>query len=250
MPPSLPQSSQTARQPPASNIRGDQHATLPQAVRISSSSGLITKTFTHNEVIRTKSTEQTKEDVSLYPGLPFDPAQRKTNLMSQTLDQSADCNTSMALFENFMEPSSVKSKYSYYYEARCGSLALHFGPLFVKRFSKQQEENYEVPSNGYWGFNIAVRLPLYFLSRIVFTLYAIKQPEQYRSFSLRWNISFPRIVPCSAPIWRFTHNGDIVTMEELFKTGRASLNDMYSDGTNLLHVSLSNFRYLRSFNTK
>ncbi len=241
MSPSSPQSSQTARQPPALNIRSDQQATLPQAVRISSSSssGLIATTFTQNEIIRTISTEQMKEDVSLYPDLPFVPVQRKSSVMPQPLSQSADCTTSMALLENFMEPSSVKSRYSYHYEAKCASLALHFGPLFVKRLSKQQEETYEVSSNGYWGFNVAVRLPLNFMSRIVFTLYAMKHPQQCLSFSLRWNVSFPRIVPNSAPIWRLTRNGDITTMEDLFKTGKASLHDMYSDGTNLLHVSFS-----------
>ena len=184
-------------------------------------------------------------DISLHPGRRFVQTRARTSLMDQHLSQSAHCSSLMPFLESFVEPSSIKSNYSYLFQARCASLALCFGPLIVKRFSQRQEEIYEATSNGYYGLSIAVKLPLSFMGRVTFTLFAIRQSRQYLSFSLQWNVSLPKVVSHSAPIMRLARNGEIPAMEDLFKTGKASPYDVKFDGTSLLHVSFSSrFRFL------
>ena len=173
--------------------------------------------------------------IELYPSTSVAPAQYETNIKDQSIGPSADRSSYMLFLENFLEPFSVKSLHFYLFEARWISIALHFGPLIMKRFSPQQEELYEVSSDGYYGVNATIWSPLRLLGRISFSLFAIKQ--SYQCLSLRWNVSLLRVVPKSAPVMRLTRAGDIAAIEDLFKLGKASLSDVKPDGTTLLHVS-------------
>ena len=172
-----------------------------------------------------------------YHGLIVAPTQQKMETTDQSVSQSGGHRSLTYSLENFHEPSSIKSNHSYLFEARCVSMALRFGPLIVQRFSQQQEEFFEVPSAGYHGVSVAIRVPFHFLARVTLSLFVMRQSYQCLSFSLRWNVSFPKVVPNSAPIVRLARIGDICAMENLFKSRRASLSDSKSDGTSLLHVS-------------
>lgn len=176
-------------------------------------------------------------DTMSYHGLTIAPTQQKMKMTDQSTSQSASRRSFKYFLDNFYEPSSIKSIHSYLFEARFVSMALRFGPLIVKRFSQQQEEFYEVSSKGYHGASIAIRLPFLFLARVNFSLFAMRQSYQCLSFSLQWNVSFPKVVPNSAPIVRLARIGDIYAMEDLFKSRRASPSDSKSDGTGLLHVN-------------
>ena len=173
-------------------------------------------------------------------------AQHETNMKDQTIGSSADRSSFILFLETFLEPSSIKSIYFYLYEAKWVSLALHFGPLIMKRFSPQQKELYEKSRGDYYGVNATIWSPLYLLNRVSFSLFIIRQSYQYSSFSLRCNISFPRVVYNSASIVEMTRAGDITAIEDLFKSGKASPSDVKPDGTTLLHVSPNAIRTSRT----
>ena len=158
-------------------------------------------------------------------------------MTEQSISPSASRRSFNYFLENFYEPSSIKSNHSYLFETKFVSMALRFGPLIVKRFSQEQEEFHEVSSKGYHGADIAIRLPFWFLARVNLSLFAMRQSHQCLSLSLQWNVSFPKVVPNSAPIVRLARIGDICAMEDLFKSRRASLSDSKSEGTGLLHVN-------------
>ena len=193
--------------------------------------------FTNLGVNSTQSTNQVNIDVEPHTTISVAPAQHETNIKDQSIGPSADPSSYMSFLENFLEPFFVKSIHFYLYEARWISIALHFGPLIMKRFSPQQEELYEIASDGYYGVNAMIWSPLCLLGKISFSLFALRQSYQCLSFSLRWNISFSRVVPNSASIVKLTRAGDITAIEDLFKSGKASPSDVKPDGTTLLHVS-------------
>ena len=238
----LSTSPQTASQRQAVHALNDQH---PKTSSYSPFTNLATEKVENLGVNSTQSTNPVKRDIEPHPSISIAPAQYETNIKDQSIGLSADRSSYMLFVENFLEPFSVKSIHFYLYEARWISIALHFGPLIMKRFSPQQEELYEVASDGYYGVNAMVWSPLYLLGKISFSLFAIRQSYQCLSFSLRWNVSLLRVVPMSAPVMRFTRAGDITAIEDLFKSGKASPSDVKPDGTTLLHVSPNTF--LNSF---
>ena len=61
---------------------------------------------------------------------------------------------------------------------------------------------------------------------------------------MQWNLSFPRVVPFSAPVMKIAYSGDMVGMENLFMAGKASPTDVRPDGTSLLPVGTSSVRKL------
>lgn len=142
-------------------------------------------------------------------------------------------------FETYVEPASIKSYYTSLYRIRKASLAFRSGPLIVKRFSQEQEEIYEVPPNGYYGLAIVIQLPWYLWGRTTIALLAFRRSQQYMNFTLQWNLSLQNVVPNSARIIELTRRGDISGMENMYDSGKASPNDVKTDGTSLLHVGFS-----------
>ena len=231
----LPISPQTASQPQTVHALIDQH---PKTSSDSPFTNLVTTKAENHGVISTQSTNPVKRNIESHPGIAFAPAQYETNMKDQAIRPSADRSSFMLFLENFREPFSVKSIHFYLYEARWVSMALHFGPLIIKRFSpQQQEELYEISSDGFYGVNATIWSPSSLLGRISFSLFAIRQSYQCLSLSLQWNVSLSRVVPHSAPVMKLTRAGDISAIEDLFKSGKASPSDVKPNGTTLLHVS-------------
>ena len=230
----LPTSPQTPSQRQAVHALIDQH---PKTISYSPLTNLVTTNAENQGVICTQSTNPVKKDSESNYGTSVAPGQYETNMKDQAIGSSADRSSFMLFLENFLEPSSIKSIHFHLYEAKWVSLALQFGPLIVKRFSPQQKELYEISPGGYYGVNATISSPLYLLNRVSFSLFAIRQLYQCLSFSLRWNISFSRVIPNSASIVKLTRAGDITAIEDLFKSGKASPSDVKPDGTTLLHVS-------------
>ena len=149
-----------------------------------------------------------------------------------------------SFLESYLEPTSIKCDYTYLYQIGHAALALRLGPLVVKRFSQDFDEIYEVPSDNYYGLGITIQFPWHYLGRITLAIFAVRQSYQYLSFSLQWNISFPRVVPVSSPIMKLARTADLAGMEAMFEAGQASPTDVMSDGTSLLHVRHSPTRIL------
>ena len=151
---------------------------------------------------------------------------------------SSKSSSLTTFLENYNEPISIKSHDTHLLQISSVSLALQSGPLIVKRFSYEHGEIYEVSSSNQYGFGLAVQLPWYYFGRMMLNIFIVRQSHQRLDFSLRCDFSFPSVVPHSAAIMKLAYTGDIPGMETLFKTGKASPNDVTSDGTSLLHVRL------------
>lgn len=54
-----------------------------------------------------------------------------------------------------------------------------------------------------------------------------------------FGIKYLRVVPQNAAVMELARNGDIFSMEFLFRNGKADPSDILANGTSLLHVSLS-----------
>ena len=210
---------------------------MPKAFRSPASVNLASKRVDNYDVVPTQLMVPLNRGVGLQPGPSYIQSLEGTDAMDNLHSPSADYSSLTRFLERFIEPSSIKSESSYHYGMKYVSLALRFGPLIVRRFSHQQVEYYEVPAHGYYGLDLAVRLPMCFLVRINLALFAMRQSRQSLSFSLQWNMSFPRVIANTAPVIALARKGDISAMTDLFKTGMASPNDVQSDGTSLLHVS-------------
>lgn len=137
----------------------------------------------------------------------------------------------------FLEPHSIKTERALLYKTGFISLALRYGPLVMRHFSREIEEIYEVTSTYQRGFNIAIKLPWYLSREMVLTAFAWQAVNQFQGLSFQLNIAFPKVVPNSAPIMKLALIGDFFGMEKLFSAGEASPVDVRSDGISLLHVS-------------
>ena len=151
--------------------------------------------------------------------------------------------TSLLQFlQSYTESVAIKINHAGLYHTKIASFALCFGPLIVKRFSQNLCEIYKVSSDREYGLSLVVQLPWNYLGRIALVIFISIGPRRGQGLSMQWNLSFPRVVPFSAPIMKMAYNGDIVGMENLFMAGKASPTDVRPDGTGLLHVGISSIR--------
>ena len=56
------------------------------------------------------------------------------------------------------------------------------------------------------------------------------------TLSLHWNLSFPRVVPNDAEVFKFVRQGNVDGVRSIFAMGSGAPSDTASDGTGLLHV--------------
>lgn len=157
------------------------------------------------------------------------------------MDQPSNPPTKTTSFTRFLEtyaePYTIRTERPLLYKTGFISLAVRYGPLVIKQFSRDHEEIYEVSSGCQRGFSIAIQLPWFLSKRIILTVFAWQELSRSRGLSLRWNLSFPSVVPNSAPVMQLALTGDIIGIGNLFSAGEASPVDVQSDGTSLLHVS-------------
>ena len=152
-------------------------------------------------------------------------------------------NTSfLQSLRTYAELVAIKINHAGLYHTKIASFALCFGPLIVKRFSQNLCEIYKVSSEREFGLSLVVQLPWNYLGRIALVIFISMGSRRCQGLSVQWNLSFPRVVPFSAPIMKIAYNGDIVGMENLFMAGKAMPTDVRPDGTGLLHVGISSIR--------
>lgn len=215
----------------------EQEALLPDRSRRASTTSPDGAEIERNETFCTQSAGSAYRDINMLMSLPLVRAPQENKQLNQNPPvKSANLKN---FFETYVEPTSIKSCYTSLFRFRKASLAFRFGPLIVKRFSQDQEEIFEVPPSGYYGLAIALQLPCYFWDRTTVALLAFRRSQQYMNFTLQWNLSLQNVVPNSALIIKLTRRGDISGMESMYNSGKASPNDVKTDGTSLLHVSFS-----------
>lgn len=177
---------------------------------------------------------------------PFAQAQQAIELTDQLTRICAESPRLKRFLEHYVEPVSMKNHCTHLFSTNCASLAVRFGPVILERFSQDQGEFYEVSSH-FHGFGVAIHLHWRWLGRMTFTSFILPRSLHCPTFSMRWNFSFPGVVPNTASIMQLARSGDIGGMEALFKAGKASPTDVRPDGASLLHVSFMRLSVCSSF---
>ncbi|MCJ1251625.1 hypothetical protein MMC30_008860 [Trapelia coarctata] len=163
--------------------------------------------------------------------LPNDPVSNSTSLPRGRLAK---------FLRSYAEPSSVQTKVVGRYTTKMLSVFYWFGPIVMKRLTQNGEEIFKVgPAGSAYGCGLTIRFPWYHLGRLDLVLFALNEVSTARSLSLRWSLSFPRIVPFDAQVMKHARNSDVNAIKELFQGGKATCSDMTQDGTSLLHVAAS-----------
>ena len=141
---------------------------------------------------------------------------------------------------SFGSPYFLGTDWTYYYGGSNYAVILRVQRAHYKSCMPGQKAPVRAQQNSseyLYGLRIALRL---FLSRrLDFGLSISPALGRLGSLSLNFNFSFPRIVPPNAPIMNLAHNGDLSSMESLFRAGKASPTDVLGDGTTLLHVGFT-----------
>ena len=147
--------------------------------------------------------------------------------------------------QSYAEPSSVQVKAIGGHTTRMMSLCYWFGPIVMKQWTQNGEEIFKVrPAGSAYGCGLTIRFPWYYLGRLDFVLFGFNEASTARTLSLRWSLSFPRVVSFDAHVMSYARNGDLNAIKKLFHEGKATCTDITPDGTSLLHVShLLEFRY-------
>ena len=134
------------------------------------------------------------------------------------------------------EPIAIGIHQAHLFRFTSVFLALNHGPLVTRRFTKDLEEIHTVSTDGSFGIGLSVQLPWYSLGRIALRVYVSRGLRSYRSITMQCHLSFPSVVPFTAPIMRLAYSGDIAGMDKLFAAGEALPTDVRPDGSSLLHV--------------
>jgi hypothetical protein len=163
-------------------------------------------------------------------------AQQERSPMDQPAGPPVKSTSLIRFLQTYAEPYTISTQRALLYKTNFISFAVRYGPLVMRRFSREQDEIYEISPSCQHGFSIAIQLSWYFLGKMMLNVFAWREVSRFRGLSLQWNLSFPRVVPISAPIMDLARTGDIAGMEILFSAGEASPADVRSDGTSLLHV--------------
>jgi hypothetical protein len=149
---------------------------------------------------------------------------------------ASDCRLTQFL-GSYAEPISVRASAWYSFETFLGRFAFWSGPTVTQRLSNKQLV-YDVGSpKGEHGFGFQMHLGRRNNHKGVYVVFVLmKCPQRLGSLSMRWNISFPQIVPREADIFEFVRTGNLAAVKSMFNMRKATLLHTSPDGTGLLHV--------------
>lgn len=136
----------------------------------------------------------------------------------------------------YSEPIAVRVSKARRHCILGGSLSHCVGPVLVKRWAEDGKELFSTPSRLAYGWACTFRLQ--YISHRAMTLKILPHRENNspQTWSMKWCLSFPNIVPRDAAIMELAMRGDINGVRGMFQTGKAACTDTMPDGTNLLHV--------------
>lgn len=150
--------------------------------------------------------------------------------------------TSLKQFlESYMGPISIRASTLRQFKTLFADINLWLGPIMIQRWTATQSPIYEIsaPNRGY-GLAIVAQPSFCYLHRVSFTLLFMRGHNQnLGNLSVRWNLSFSRVVPNDANIMRFARTNNLHAIQDLIQSGHAAASDITPTGTTLLHVGFA-----------
>ena len=121
--------------------------------------------------------------------------------------------------------------------ANLGSLCCWLGPVIFKRWTECGEELFDLrPEQAAFGLRLTVRPSNLYLRTLSLEVFMQREIHRLEKWSIRWSLSFPKIIPKDSLVLRLASEGDVKGVKEMFEAGRAGCTDSTPNGTSLLHV--------------
>ena len=137
----------------------------------------------------------------------------------------------------YAEPVAVRSSIIRFSESKLWPFVLWLGPINIQRWTDDQTPCFEVTPASY-GVGFAAS-PVWCSFRFELVLYFFSRWKGSTwNFSLRWNLTLPKVLPWDADIVRQASSGDVDALKGQFRANAATPLDMLPDGSTLLHVRL------------
>lgn len=138
---------------------------------------------------------------------------------------------------SYSEPFGIQSRKMWNYDASLGSLCCWLGPIIFKRWTERGEELFGLrPEQAAYGLRLTVHSSNLYLRALNLEVFVQREIHRIEKWSIRWSLSFPKIVPKDSLVIRLASEGDVKGLKEMFETGRAGCTDTTQNGTSLLHV--------------
>ena len=157
--------------------------------------------------------------------------------VKETCTSCASYSRLTQFLDSYAEPISVRASTWYTLETYFGRFAFWSGPTVNQRWSNKRPV-YDVSSlKGEHGFGFQMHIGKRNNHKgisIIFVL--MKWPQLLGSLSIRWNISFPQVVPREADIFEFVRAGNLAAVKSMFNMRKATPLNTSPDGIGLLHV--------------
>ena len=171
-------------------------------------------------------------------------AGRHTSTATVSFDQSylrlASANGNQSL-QRFQKRDIARTESWWIWEVLHGTYAFWSSHAIIQRWTKIKPSSYEGNAIvGCYGFAILFRMHRCGLGRgISISLDISQNLNRQVCYSIKWNLSFPSIIPESADVFRYIQAGNLEGVRSTFHKGEASPHDLMLDGTSLLHVNSS-----------
>lgn len=147
------------------------------------------------------------------------------------------------LLRNSGEWAILRARSWSHYQICVGSLALWSGRLVIRPCVEDRDSpspfGQPYRSGREWGCGAVFRIyGCGFYPSIVIMAVFKKCRNPQGTFSLHWNLSFPRVVPNNADVFKFVRQGNVDGVRSIFAMGSGAPSDTVSDGTGLLHAAV------------
>ena len=143
--------------------------------------------------------------------------------------------------QSYSEPFAIRARKIKSRDVFIGSFCYLLGPVMGKTISKSGEEVFSIsPMRSAFGWGLTVIFPSLSSKVLRLAVVVFREIRQSQTWSMRWFLSFPTIVPQNAPIMEWAKLGDTSAIKMIFETSKAAPTDVTSNGTSLLHVCKPN----------
>ena len=167
---------------------------------------------------------------------PTTADEASTELAAHEEPEPADSRLTKFL-QSYSEPFGIQSQKMWNYDASLGSLCCWLGPMIFKRWTERNEELFGPrPEQSAYGLRLTVRSSNLYLRTLCLEVCVQTEIHRLEKWSIRWSLSFPKIIPKDSFAIRLASVGDVKSIKELFEAGRAGCTDTTPNGTSLLHV--------------
>ena len=138
---------------------------------------------------------------------------------------------------SYSEPFGIQSQKMWNYDASLASLCCWLGPVIFKKWTERGEELFDLrPEQAAYGLRLTVRSANLYLRTLNLEVFVQREIHRLEKWSIRWSLSFPKIIPKDSLVIRLASVDDVKGVKEMFEAGKAGCTDTTSNGTSLLHV--------------